>query len=431
MLRLAAPLSGRGSVFSTHAPPAGLRSGWFWIGILIPALLFFSGCAATSPSLPPPLIATPTGVPIVRVRLMGNQTHVIVSASQSPTVSTSAGATPRPITLQPGARYSLSLSPAGWSLGGYPLGSGTLTILPAVDGSVAVNNRQYRGEYQFVPTSTAAFDVINQVDVESYLKGVIMREMFPHWSLEAYRAQAVAARTYAIYESRTAPPGQSWNLYDDTRSQVYGGMKDETPIGNDAVDSTRGIVLAYGPRGKERIFCAYFSSCSGGITQDSSAVFGFDLPPLRAHVVGNLCAASPRYLWHVTLSKTDLTNRIRRWGRTNNRPEQNMSPVSRIDVRTVNAFRRPTSFLITDIRGRHYALPCEDFRHAVNSGHTVLYSSFVSIDNYRSTIHFTGHGAGHGVGLDQWACQELARRGYHHEQILLWSYPGAVLIRAY
>jgi stage II sporulation protein D len=394
--------------------------------------LCFAGCAApVNITSPPALIATPVGVPIVRVRLLANQTHLTISASASPSYATDSNPYRRSLSLSPQAHYTLTFSPAGWSLGGSPLGLGKLTIFPAADGTVAINNRRYRGEYQLVPISSAAFDVINQVDVENYLKGVILGEMYPSWPYEAYRAQAVAARTYAIYESRTAPAGQAWNLYADTRSQVYEGMKGESRLGNQAVDSTRGIVLAYGPRGQERIFCAYFSSCSGGITQDSSAVFGFDLPPLRAHLVGNFCAGSPHYLWTVTLSKASLTDRIRRWGQIYNRPERDMANVSQINVRSNNALGRPTSFVVTDARNRHYVLACEDLRHAVNSGGTVLRSSYVSLSNGSWAITFLGHGAGHGVGLDQWAAQELARRGYRHESILLWSYPGAVLIRAY
>ena len=394
-------------------------------------LLFFAGCASPPGGTPPPLVAAPVGVPLLRVRLLANQTRLSISATQPPAISTTSNTHARVLDLRAGAKYWLTLSPAGWSLGGSPLGLGTLTISPAADGTVAINNHRYRGEYQLVPVSAASFDVINEIDVERYLRGVILSEMLPHWSYEAYRAQAVAARTYAIYQARTAPPGQAWNLYADTRSQVYGGMNDESQIGNQAVDSTRGIVLAYGRRGEERIFCTYFSSCSGGITQDCSAVFGYDLPPLRAHIVGNLCAASPHYQWSVALTKESLTARIRHWGQTNNRPERDMDRVNRIDVRTVNALNRPTSFFITDVHGRRYALACEDFRHAVNAGGEVLHSSFISITNGPDLIRFVGHGAGHGVGLDQWACEELARRGYSHEQILLWSYPGAVLIRAY
>jgi stage II sporulation protein D len=394
--------------------------------------LFFAGCAApVTTTLPPALIATPAGVPIVRVRLLANQTHLTLSATANPSYATDSDTRRRSLSLSPQAHYTLTFSPAGWSLGGSPLGLGKLIIYPASDGSVAINNHRYRGEYELVPISSAAFDVINQVDIESYLKGVILGEMYPSWPYEAYRAQAVAARTYAIYESRTAPAGQPWNLYADTRSQVYGGIKDESARGNQAVDSTRGVVLAYGPRGEERIFCAYFSSCSGGITQDSSAVFGFDLPPLRAHRVGNYCAASPNYLWTKELSKASLTDRFRRWGQIYNRPEREMASLSRIDVRTTNSLGRPTSFTVTDSRGRHYVLACEDLRHAVNSGGTVLRSSYVSISNGSWAITFTGHGSGHGVGLDQWAAEELARQGYKHESILLWSYPGAVLIRAY
>src|SRR6185437_1537535 len=72
------------------------------------------------------------------------------------------------------------------------------------------------------------FDVINDVDVDGYLMSVVPREMFPQWPLEAYKAQAIVARTYALYVARTAPMGTNFDLFADTRSQVYGGIHDES-----------------------------------------------------------------------------------------------------------------------------------------------------------------------------------------------------------
>jgi hypothetical protein len=78
-----------------------------------------------------------------------------------------------------------------------------------------------------VPTA-AGFDVINDVDVDGYLKSVVPKEMLPDWTVEAYKAQAIVARTYALYTAKTSG-GQTWDLFPDTRSQVYGGLASETP----------------------------------------------------------------------------------------------------------------------------------------------------------------------------------------------------------
>jgi stage II sporulation protein D len=245
------------------------------------------------------------------------------------------------------------------------------------------------------------------------------------------------ARTYALYEARTAGIGRHYDVTDDTRSQVYGGIASETPKSRDAVLHTEGIVVAYGPRGNERIFKAYFSSCCGGVGQSAADAFGDpDIPPLREKRAGNLCNASPRFNWGpVVISKDELTRRIRAWGARRNRPEKDMGTVRSIDIAAVNTYQRPVRFYVTDSRGLRYSLSGEELRWACNAdanGGPILYSSFVRPVTQGDSIHFVeGHGWGHGVGMCQWCAQSLATRGVRHEDIVRYSYPGAVLVRAY
>src|SRR5206468_2167525 len=133
----------------------------------------------------------------------------------------------------------LTYTPNGWRIGTLDLGTGALVIEPQSEGSVMLNAKRYRGTYRCVATSTGSFDVINDVDVDSYLKGVIARELLPKWHIEAYKAQAIVARTYALYEARTAG-NATFDLYDDERSQVYGGMDGETEKAVAAVEETAG-----------------------------------------------------------------------------------------------------------------------------------------------------------------------------------------------
>jgi stage II sporulation protein D len=378
----------------------------------------------------------PNGTPAVRVLLLENRASVNLSATEQPTVQVGSGPI-QVINLSGGATVAVSLTPAGWRVGAATLGGGTLTVRPAIDGSVRVDRRAYRGRFRFVPASAGRFNVINDVDVDGYLMSVVPREMYSNWHVEAYRAQAIVARTYALYVARTSASGTTYDLFADTRSQVYGGISDETARSRDAVDSTRGIVVAYGPPGREKIFKAYFSSCCGGVTQSAADAFGDPLfEPLSEQNIGPRCVESGHFNWGpVAIRKAELTRRMRLWGAANNQPEKGIGDVSRIDIESNNRFGRPRRFVITDARGYRYSLNSEDFRHSANYGATdgiTLGSSFCKPVNDPTVVRFTeGHGLGHGVGLCQWCAEHEAETGTSHESIVLDAFPHAKLVRAY
>ncbi|MEO6435930.1 MAG: SpoIID/LytB domain-containing protein, partial [Tepidisphaeraceae bacterium] len=303
------------------------------------------------------------------------------------------------------------------------------------------DDKLYRGRYRFVPIGGNRFDVVNDVDVDSYLKGVLARELLRGWNEETYRAQAIVARTYALYQAKTANPNRHWDLYPDQRSQVYGGVSDETAKSRQAVDATSGIVLAYGQPGSERIFKTYFSACCGGVTQ--SAADGFRDPylvPLSDQDAQGLCRAAPRFNWGpVDLSKQELTRRLRQYGVRRGVDEQNMATLSRLEIQSVNRFNRPIRFVAIDANGTRYSLLGEELRNAINGGATKespekLNSSFVKVvnDPGSDVIRFVeGHGHGHGVGMCQWCSEARAEAGMQHEDIVLCAFPRSKLVRAY
>jgi stage II sporulation protein D len=376
-------------------------------------------------------------VPTIRVRLLSSQQQVTVSATASPTVTSAGENQPRRLDFPGGASVPVTLSPSGWRIGASQFASGELTFQPEVIGSVMINGAPYRGSYRFVPVGDDRFDVINDVDVESYLMSVVSAEMLRDWHIQAYKAQAIAARTYALYEARTGSANRHFDVEDDTRSQVYKGLSGESDKSRQSVLDTSGVVIAYGPKGDERIFKAYFSSCCGGIGQSGYDVFGeADIPPLADKNVGNLCNASPRFNWGpVIIKKDELTRRVKLWGTRRNRPEKDMAPIVRVDIGSLNRNRRPVRFLITDARGLQYSISGEEMRNACNTDPkdgTTLNSSFVTPVSESDSIRFVeGHGWGHGVGMCQWCAQALALRGNSHEQILAISYPQSVRVRAY
>src|SRR5688572_3491200 len=295
----------------------------------------------------PPDEKTPT----IRVRLFASLSEAKVAAAAQPPKVT-AGGVERRLNFPTSGDVPLTLTSNGWQIGSVSLGAGDgeLVIEPAIVASVRVNGQLHRGRYRFVPVAPGKFDVINDVDIDSYLKGVLAKEIPDRWGAEAFKAQAVAARTYALYEAKTSG-GKYWDVYPDTRSQVYGGYGAETTKSRMAADATAGIVLAWGPGGRERIFKAYFSSCCGGIGQSAYDALGdADIPPLAAKYVGNLCNASERFNWSapVVIKKDELTRRIRAWGKRRDRPEKDMGKLVRIDISEVNRFNRPVRFQLTD-----------------------------------------------------------------------------------
>src|SRR5581483_3669977 len=101
-----------------------------------------------------------------------------------------------------------------------------------------------------------------------------------------------------------------------------------------ATEETRGLVVACGSPGSERIFKAYFSSCCGGAGQSAHDAFGDpDIMPLTATANGSTCANAPKYNWPpVTISKSDLTHRIQHYGLLHNMPEKDLAPITSINI---------------------------------------------------------------------------------------------------
>ncbi len=375
----------------------------------------------------------------IRVRLHASLDQILIRADQPPVYYTTADTTRRQLDLPPNLNVPITCSNGNWIVGRTSLGTGDLVIRPVVDGSVRVNDSPYRGLYRFVSVAPARFDVVNELDIDAYLKGVLAKEVLPGWHEETYKAQAIVARTYALYEKLVPRPNpRHWDVHPDTRSQVYGGMDAETPKSRDAVNATAGIVLIAGPEGHQTIFKAYFSSCCGGITQSSMHAFNDPYEEaLSEQNVGSLCSASPKFNWGpIVITKDELTRRLRLWGTARNGITRDMATLRSIDIEQRNRFGRPVRYTLTDARGVRYSLRGEELRWAVNTDAapaTILNSSFVeSIVNDSDRVRFLGgHGWGHGVGMCQWCTEARAQAGMRHEDILALSYPRSRLIRAY
>jgi stage II sporulation protein D len=140
--------------------------------------------------------------------------------------------------------------------------------------TVRVANRDFRGEIHLVLNRRGKINVINVLPLEQYLRGVVPLELSPSFKqIEALKAQAVAARSYAL-SARGRFNNEGFDLYDDARSQIYGGLTAEHPLTNRAVEETRGLVAVY-PRDDGRLVpieALYTANC-GGHTENNESIF--------------------------------------------------------------------------------------------------------------------------------------------------------------
>ena len=145
---------------------------------------------------------------------------------------------------------------------------------------VRYNDQPYRGRIEVFTNLRGSLTVVNELGLEDYVRGVVANELSPggYPAIEALKAQAIAARTYAL-KNRGQFMSQGFDILPTTRSQVYRGLTSENPLSTRAVDETRGMIATYNG---EPINALYTSTC-GGRTEDSEKIFNEAVPYLRAH----------------------------------------------------------------------------------------------------------------------------------------------------
>jgi stage II sporulation protein D len=216
----------------------------------------------------------------LRVRIGATRASARVGGSDTPVYAIALGEK-RQVKLSQNVGYRAIVRGGGVRVIGVTgktrlAATGSVLILPVEPGGlVTINGRRYRGALYLAAIGDRRFDVVNIVDLEAYLAGVLPREVPAGWGDDtpaALDAQAIVARSYALASRR---PQSHFDLYDDTRSQVYGGYEDEDPRTTAAVVRTRGKVVTYGGR----VIQAFFFSTSGGRTENVENVFGGDPEP--------------------------------------------------------------------------------------------------------------------------------------------------------
>jgi len=192
------------------------------------------------------------------------------------------------------------------SSAGKPLADCGPKLRAAGKGKIAISDvGSFRGVLESVPTESEAgsLNVINALPVEQYVKGVIANESPPSWPAAELRAQAVESRSFAL---TGGVGGNGFDLYDDTRSQVYDGLSSETATTNAATDATRGEVVTYGGK----IAQTYFSACSGGYTESVQNVFFGPAVPYLTAVPDPYDYYCPLHDWTLRFSGPEISAKL-------------------------------------------------------------------------------------------------------------------------
>lgn len=254
--------------------------------------------------------------------------------------------------------------------------------------------------------------VVNRIDLEKYVAGVVGSEISSEWHEEVLKVQAVAARTYVLHKKLSSEQ----LLYDvvaSTQDQVYTGSKQVNGLVTNAVNSTRGQVITYEGR---PIFAAY-SSTAAGPTEDALNVWEKDLPYLKG-VDCPFDEESPRYTWKTAIPFNSFEQSLRNEGLTLG-AMATLAPYTYTRAGRVNEVRILHSQGELIVRG-------QDLRRIL--GYSKIRSTQFHIESIGREVVFIGKGAGHAVGLCQWGAKEMAELGYQYQLILQYYYPGTDLL---
>jgi len=256
--------------------------------------------------------------------------------------------------------------------------------------------------------------VVNHVDLEEYVKGVVPAEVNSAWHPEMLKVQAVAARTYALYQHMLSA-SRDYDVAASIQDQVYRGRHGVDERVEQAVKSTRGLVVTY----QNAPIYAAFSSTAAGLTEDAVVVWSKDLPYLKG-VECPFDIESPYYQWKASFKIETLEENLRQLGFT-------VGTIATLTPLSHSRAGRVATLRIVHSKGE-LILRGEELRKAV--GYTVVPSTQFTIDSFGDEVVLSGYGAGHAVGLCQWGAKELAELGYSYTSILHYYYPGTELRNA-
>jgi stage II sporulation protein D len=327
------------------------------------------------------------------------------------------------------------------SIGGAVFKENPVTIVPDEDGTIEVEySRDSRGNpvkpggvrykgtliLHLLPEKKLA--LVNEIDLEEYLKGVVGKEMNLSEGVEALKTQVIAARTYAVHEQRLERlrrvKGEKFDLYDDERSQMYGGLERHTAGAEKLVDETRGMFLVY----NGKLVRTFYSSACGGHTEPAWEVLG-DETEKMAPLAGTKCDYCQRralFRWKdpVLIQKKEIAEKCLPKDLQDKR-------VKSVEVTKTLPGGHALEVTITlENSSRVVRLhAANEFKRNVTE--KIRSTLWDRIEDRGDAIAIIGRGYGHGAGLCQIGAYEMAKDGKAAPEILEYYFPDAKVQKLY
>jgi stage II sporulation protein D len=311
-----------------------------------------------------------------------------------------------------------------------------VNIIPRGRGNrIRVGDRRYRGIMKVLPHGQNA-RLVNIVYMEDYLKGVVPPEIGERSEdeAEAVRAQAVAARTYAMSHLQQYQH-EPFDVKSSIIDQLYEGVNAEVKLVNRAIESTAGLVLTY----NDEMIDAYYHSTCGGMTDDIVDVWDRQEVAYLKPVVDDACAWSKYYNWQEEFTEPQLRGRIEQYLSADRGRELRIGRITNVVVRERSAGGRATLLAVhteTDV----FRFRKDRIRWVIrrtSNPDLILPSANLEVDLKRDSqgnltkVIFRGAGYGHGVGMCQCGAIGRARQGWAFDEILTYFYSGVDLKKLY
>jgi stage II sporulation protein D len=398
------------------------------------------------PGRPVPVPGLPDREPVVRIGITIDSAAAAVSAPAPFEIRTADGAVvgrgdagERWIIEADGAGRLRARGANGGEVGPH---AAPLRVVATRGDVIEIGGRTYRGE-ALVSGGANRVTAVNIVDIEAYLLGVVPREIGrrPANEMAAMKAQAVAARTYAI-GNLGGRSDRGFDFYATILDQVYGGLADEDSLVSRAVLETRGEILTYDGR---PIYAYYSSTCGGRTAAIEDSWPGREpLPYLRSvsdMIPGSnqaYCDFSSRFTWETRWTRAELLNVLGETLRAHTRGAvRTVRTVENVEMVDRNDSGRATVRVVAD--GRGYTLREDSIRWVLRPTPSggILNSSLLSLVRASRTggavtgLEIRGGGWGHGIGMCQVGAMGRARAGQGYEEILRTYYTGTELTRLY
>ncbi len=306
-------------------------------------------------------------------------------------------------------------------------GSSASDCIAIATDKAGLNKACFNGEF-IVTANGNKLNAINAIDIEDYLRGVVPYEIgkLDESKFEALKAQAVAARTYAYkhFGSRVA---QGFDVYADTRDQVYKGLHSATALTDKAVRETEGVVMTY----NGEFITAYYHSTCGGETEGVVTWGRPDHPYLKnkpdLRPDGTpWCRESNYTEWTREFTEDELRDLFQINAKEAKTNVPSFSSIKSMHIQdTLKSGRIHT--LVIETNNGSFTAKADKIRWLFKRGGTILPSSFFRIHKNGNEWILKGKGFGHGVGLCQMGARARAQAGQSYIQILTHYYPGITL----